>query len=125
MNSIFRFIFRAADYPKAIDFYRNKLEFPVIMDWDRSPAERGTVFKANTGEIEVLAVPPRMEHTHPQGFELCIEVDQVDTFCQFILSKGIRLNGNLSDKPWGHRTFSVLDPDGIKLIFFSILKATY
>jgi catechol 2,3-dioxygenase-like lactoylglutathione lyase family enzyme len=121
MNSIFRFIFRAADYQTSLDFYRNKLEFSVIMDWDRSPAERGTVFKVNNGEIEVLAVPPGREYLQPQGFELCIEVPQVDNFCQFVQTKDIRLNSALTDRTWGHRTFSVLDPDGIKLIFFSVI----
>ncbi len=72
-----------------------------------------------SGEIEVLALPPAMEYIVPQGFEITIEVEDVDRYYQFIRSKDLTVRGELTNKPWGHRAFSINDPDGVKLIFFS------
>jgi catechol 2,3-dioxygenase-like lactoylglutathione lyase family enzyme len=117
MTKEFRFIFWANDYDKTVDFYRNQLECPVIQDWDRGPTQKGTVIKLGSIEVEILAVSPDREAIRPQGFELSLEVDDVNAYYQYVKSKGIAIRGELADKPWGQRTFSVSDPDGIKLIF--------
>lgn len=119
MKKIFRLIYRAKDYEASISFYRDKLECPVIMDWDRGVAERGSVFQLGSGEIETLALPPGMEYVIPQGIEIAVEVDGVDEHYTFAQQKGLDIRGEIADKPWGHRSYSINDPDGIKLIFFS------
>ena len=119
MSQTFRIIFRSKDYYSSLHFYKEQLERPIVMQWDRGPAQKGTIFKFGDGEIEVLGLPPGMEYLQPQGFEVAVEFEDVDKEYQFVLSKGIKLRGDIADKPWGHRTFSVNDPDGIKLIFFS------
>jgi catechol 2,3-dioxygenase-like lactoylglutathione lyase family enzyme len=118
----FRFIFRAKDYEASVAFYRDGLELPIISSWDRGPAERGTLFRAGSGVVEVLALHPGETYVPPQGMELSFEVDDVDGWYERVLEKGLPINKGLADKPWGHRTFSVNDPDAIKVILFSVIS---
>ena len=121
MTGEFRFIFRAQDYEAAVAFYRDGLELPVVGSWDRGPAERGTLFQAASGIIEALARAPGRECVSLQGGELAYEVDDVDERYRRVQEKGLPIRGELADKPWGHRAFSVTDPDGIKVILYSII----
>ena len=121
MTGEFRFIFRAEDYEASVTFYRDGLELPIVGSWDRGPAQRGTLFQAASGIIEVLALAPGEAYTPLQGGELAYEVDDVDEQYRRVQEKGLPIRGELADKPWGHRTFSVTDPDGIKVIVYSII----
>jgi len=121
MATEFRFIFRAKDYEASVIFYRDGLELPIVHSWDQGPAQRGTVFQAASGIIEVLARAPGRECVSLQGGELAYEVDDVDEAYRRIQEKGLSIQGELADKPWGHRSFSVTDPDGIKVILYSII----
>ncbi|MEE8391279.1 MAG: VOC family protein, partial [Anaerolineae bacterium] len=103
-------------------FYRNGLELPIVDSWDRGPAQRGTLFQAAAGIIEVLALAPGEEYTPLQGGELAYEVDDVDEWYQRVQERNLPIRGELADKPWGHRAFSVTDPDGIKVIVYSIIS---
>jgi len=87
------------------------MEFPVLQEWDRGPAQKGTVFSVFAGEIEVLGLPPGQEYVQLQGFEIAIEVKDVEDTYRFVTGKGIELHGDIANKPWGHRAFSVKDPD--------------
>jgi catechol 2,3-dioxygenase-like lactoylglutathione lyase family enzyme len=118
----FRFIFRARDYEASVAFYRDGLELSIVSSWDRGPAERGTLFEAASGIIEVLALAPGAPYTPPQGLELAYEVDDVDGWYRRVQDKGLPVRGELADKPWGHRAFSLTDPDGIKVIVYSIIR---
>ncbi len=118
----FRFIFRAKEYETSVTFYRDGLGLSVVDSWDRGPAERGTLFQAGSGIIEVLALAPGTECVSLQGGELACEVDDVDEWYRCVQEKGLPIKGELADKPWGHRAFSVTDPDGIKVILYSIIN---
>ena len=121
MTGEFRFIFRAQNYEAAVTFYRDGLELPVVGSWDQGPAERGTLFQVASGIIEVLALVPGRECVSLQGGELAYEVDDVDERYRRVQEKGLPIRGELADKPWGHRSFSVTDPDGIKVILYSVI----
>jgi catechol 2,3-dioxygenase-like lactoylglutathione lyase family enzyme len=121
MTGEFRFIFRARDYEASLAFYRDGLELPIVSSWDRGPAEKGTLFQAGSGIIEVLALAPGAEYVPLQGGELAYEVKDVDEWYRRIQDKGLPIRGELADKPWGHRTFSLTDPDGMKVILFTII----
>lgn len=122
MTGEFRFIFRTKDYEASVTFYRDGLELPIVGSWDRGPAQRGTLFQAATGIIEVLALAPGEEYTPLQGGELAYEVDDVDEWYRRVQERNLPIRGELADKPWGHRAFSVTDPDGIKVIVYSIIS---
>ena len=122
MLRTFRIIVHATDYPSALRFYKEILDCPIIMDWDRSSSEKGTVFELGFGEIEILAQASGENYVQPQGFEIAIEVDDVDDFYRQIQDKGWPIRSPLVDKHWGHRTFSVNAPDNLRIIFFSVLE---
>ena len=50
----FRFSYFTPDYETTVAFYREGLGLPVIEFWDRNPEDRGTLFGAASGLIEVL-----------------------------------------------------------------------
>lgn len=52
------------------------------------------------------------------GLFLYIRVDDVDTFYQGLLAKGLRPSSEPRDWPWGNREFIIRDPDGYKLVFY-------
>jgi catechol 2,3-dioxygenase-like lactoylglutathione lyase family enzyme len=62
-----RFIFRAKDYDASVTFYRDGLELPIVGSWDRGPDERGTLFQAASGIIEVLALALAHRSRRNQG----------------------------------------------------------
>lgn len=117
--SDFTFIFVSQDFEKAVKYYRDALKLPVAHDWDRGPGNKGSVFQAGNGKIEILALKPDMEYKQPANFEISMEVDDVDAYYAYIQSIDLPIKGELANKPWGQRTFSLTDPDGIKLIFYN------
>ncbi len=125
MPPLFRFIFWPHDYKKSVDFYEQGLGCAIISQWDKGPGRRGTVFNVGAGDIEILELGQEGKSViNPQGFEIYIEVPNVDEYYQVIKDKSIPILGEIADKPWGDRTFSINDPDGIKLIFCQVSKGT-
>ncbi len=120
----FRFAYFTPDYESTVAFYRDGLELLVIATWDRNPDDRGTLFGAASGMIEVLALPKSGESSHlfddrpPQGAFMVIEVDQLEARYQRAVEKGLPIKQELKDQDWGHRSFCVCDPNGLTLYFF-------
>ena len=52
-----------------------------------------------------------MPRTMPQG-EVLFLVDDVDDWAQRLKRAGVRVLSGPVDRPWGHRTLHLLDPDG-------------
>lgn len=48
-----------------------------------------------------------------------VEVEDVDALHARVAANGVATHYPLEDKPWGHRGFSVLDPNGVEIAFFS------
>ena len=53
----FRFCYFTAKYEETVAFYRDGLEFPLLESWDRNPDDRGSLFGAASGIIEVVSKP--------------------------------------------------------------------
>jgi catechol 2,3-dioxygenase-like lactoylglutathione lyase family enzyme len=102
----FRFVFFANDYESTLTFYRDGLELPIIGGWDRGPDDRGTLFQAASGIIEVIH-PHGRELVPPQGAWLLFQVDNVDDWYQHVRTKGLRILQELTNQPWGHREFKL------------------
>ncbi|MBI4128619.1 MAG: VOC family protein [Parcubacteria group bacterium] len=51
-----------------------------------------------------------------------IEVENVDTYFQSLKEKGIPTSSEPRNWPWGKREFVVRDPDGYKLVFYSLIS---
>jgi catechol 2,3-dioxygenase-like lactoylglutathione lyase family enzyme len=121
----FRFAYFTPAYEVTVAFYRDALELPVIETWDRHPDDRGTLFGAASGMIEVLAFPRSGAASHlwdarpPQGAFMVIEVDQVEDRYRRAVDKGLPITQALTDQVWGHRSFCAREPNGLTLYFFS------
>lgn len=120
----FRFAYFTPDYEPTVAFYRDGLGLPVLSTWDRNPDDRGTIFAAASGMIEVLQLPRGGGPSHvqddrpPQGAFMVIEVDQLETRYQQAVERGLPIQEGLTDQHWGHRSFCVREPNGLILYFF-------
>ena len=121
----FRCAFFARDYERTLAFYRDGLELPVIEAWNHGPDDQGTLFSAASGLIEVLKLPQRQEpdsvwdYRAPQGVWVVIETDDVKAWYGRALQKGLPIKEKLTDQEWGHRSFRLVDLDGIEVYVFS------
>ena len=52
----------------------------------------------------------------PAG-EIVLVVDDVDAFAEALRDRGVQLLSEPADRPWGHRTLHVADPDGFVVEF--------
>ncbi len=121
----FRIAFFARDYERTLAYYRDGLALPIMDSWDRGPDDQGTVFGAASGLIEVLRLPRQQEpdtawdYRAPQGVWVVLETDDVDAWYRQVIEKGLAIKEHLTDQEWGHRSFRLVDPDGIELFVFS------
>lgn len=57
---------------------------------------------------------PLFQQAFPgQGIYLTIEVDDVDSLYNELKKKGVAIQIDLRDEPWGDRHFAISDPNGI------------
>lgn len=114
----FRFAFYTADFDRTVDFYQTGLGLEVSEQWNRAPDDRGVVLRAASGMIEILCSAEQTS-APPRGGWLLIEVEDVDELYQQLRNKGLPIKEELWSAPWGHRKFTIIDPHGIDLSFFS------
>ena len=125
----FRFAYFTSRYYETVSFYADLLGLPTLDAWDRSIDDKGTAFGAASGRIEVLhqpSNPTASEHFFderpPQGAFMVIEVDDVDECHSRMMGLGIPIERSLADRSWGHRSFVICEPNGLKLYFYSELR---
>ena len=121
----FRFAYFTNKYKATYDFYQNKLGFNLAHDWDRSEHDKGAVFEAGAGLVEILHHPEQeqykitgLDYRDPQGPFMVIQVWKVDELYKKYKAMGIPVKQEIVDQSWGHRSFSVLEPNGLVLFFF-------
>jgi catechol 2,3-dioxygenase-like lactoylglutathione lyase family enzyme len=128
MQGQFRCVLHAKDYEASLTFYRDRLGLKVVSAWDRGPGDRGTLFRAASGIIEVLSLrglpspDAAADYIPPQGVSVMIEIDDVVAFHSRCETMGLPIEEPLADQPWGHRRFVLTDPDGLRLSFFSEIE---
>lgn len=121
----FRFAYFTPEFESTVAFYREGLELPLIESWDRGPEDRGALFEAASGIIEVLARPRSGVSSHlfddrpPQGAFMVIEVVDVEKLYRKALDKNLPLQQELKVQPWGHRSFCLREPNGLTLYLFT------
>jgi catechol 2,3-dioxygenase-like lactoylglutathione lyase family enzyme len=121
----FRFSYFTREYEATISFYRDDLELPVVESWDRSPDDRGTLFAAASGIIEVVLRPDDPASFHgwddrpPQGAFMAIEVPDVERAYRRATERQLSIREEITTQAWGHRSFCVREPNGLILYVFS------
>ncbi len=121
----FRFAYFTAEYERTVSFYRDGLEFAIVDSWDRGPDDRGTLFGAGSGIIEVMVRPRGGVSDHlwddrpPQGAFMVIEVTDVQQTYRKVVERRLPLRQELTVQPWGHRSFCLTEPNGLTVYLFS------
>jgi uncharacterized glyoxalase superfamily protein PhnB len=129
MTQELRIVLRAIDFRNVVAFYRDELQLRMLERWDNGPGEQGAVFEvAPGGLIEVLAArggDPAIDRPEvtTSGVEIACEVEDVDGWHKRLRARGVDTADEISDKPWGHRSFSVIDPLGITVVLYSVISA--
>ena len=101
-------------------FYRDAMGMTIIDEWDRSARDRGAVL-APAGDvanatIEVLTLGDiAVEGVAPANVVLTLFVDDAQTAVQQMRAAGVAITREVEDTPWGHRSFGVDDPDGLRI----------
>jgi len=121
----FRFGYVTPKYDATVAFYRDDLQLVVLESWDRSAEDRGTLFAAASGIIEVLLRSKSRAASHcwddrpPQGVLMVIEVPDVEQTYRRAVERRLAIQQELALQPWGHRSFCLREPNGLTLYLFS------
>jgi len=121
----FRFTYFSNNYKETFDFYKDKLGYELGHSWDRHENDKGALFKVGDGLIEILHRPdhqvemnPGLDYRIPQGVWMGIQVWNIDElFEKWSLAK-IPFKQKIIDQTWGHRSFSIIEPNGLILLFY-------
>jgi catechol 2,3-dioxygenase-like lactoylglutathione lyase family enzyme len=116
-----RVIITASDYFRTLEFYADVLGLPIHESWD-DPDGRGTLFRAAGGMIEVFEANAHHPAHRPEGVRLGLEVDDAQALHDRVVQQGVAIVEAIDDRPWGHRSFTIDDPDGLPLTFFHVLR---
>jgi len=114
----FRVIFATTKYNETVAFYRDALEFPIVSSWTHDTP--GIIFRAGAATLEILAAPLGDDLGKPSGFRFLIRVEDPNELHKRITAKGIQIQQELIDRPWGYREFAVADPNGIRIYFYTL-----
>ncbi|MDP5157305.1 MAG: VOC family protein [Flaviramulus sp.] len=121
----FRFTFFTNKYVETLEFYKDKLGFNLEHIWDRNQNDKGALFQAGNGLIEVMKFPNTheiqisgLDYRTPQGVFMCIQVWNIDELYDKYKSINIPFKQEITNQSWGHRSFSITEPNGLILFFF-------
>ena len=105
------------DLPTSLDFYRRVLGFEKGAEHPDgyTPLAKGAVRIALNLRSDLDEGRPirRTAHEQPgQGVEIVLEVDDIESMYQHVVSEKWPRSAELGHQPWGLTDFRVLDPDG-------------
>jgi catechol 2,3-dioxygenase-like lactoylglutathione lyase family enzyme len=100
------------DLDSTAEFYEK-----VGFRFGKRDADRLT-FYVNWFWVEFHTLGEGMNPQSATNEQLAVSVEGIDELCESLRSKGIAIESEPQDQPWGRREFSVVDPDGYKLLFF-------
>ncbi len=120
----FRFAYFTNNYEETCHFYETILELHLEHAWNRNDNDKGSLFKAGLGLIEILQLPndathkvQGLDYRTPQGAFMVMQIENIDELYLKLKNKGIVFKQDLVDQDWGHRSFSVEDPNGVVLLY--------
>ena len=108
-----------SDMKEMARFYNQILEFPVVRYWRYSDGD-GTMIDIGGNIIELFSKGRRnySNKNYYGNVSLSIKVKNVNKLYDHFCKKNITI-GELEDNPWGDTSFSLIDPEGNRLAFFT------
>jgi uncharacterized glyoxalase superfamily protein PhnB len=113
------------DLEKSLAWYCDVVGFAVDQRYEREGKLMAASLKA--GEVRVLLTQDDgakgANRAKGEGFSLMITTDQdVDAIASRVRERGVTLDTEPVDTPWGARVFRMRDPDGFRLTISSVVK---
>lgn len=110
-----------------VDLAQTTTYFTQVLGFSADPAApAGWSFVALDGFRLMLGACPDTlpaEQTQDHSYIAHVVVDDVDArFAQY-QARGARFAAEIADRPWGHREFCVLTPDGHRLVFAQVIAS--
>lgn len=115
--SEFRLKLYPKDFSKMRQFYEEKLGFKVVHQWGGET--RGVMFKLGTTILEI--VEGRAQSSSFRGTGVSLEVKDVHKLWEEFKSYKKTIH-KLRRNQWGDVSFSIADPEGFKVTFFTKIK---
>ena len=119
----FRFVAFAGDFARTVEFYEGKLGMRRLEDWDRDDGKGVLLSAGGNAVVEVLgAAGDGIDRSRAgvSGVMLALEVDSADEWRSRLDGAGVECSP-LEDRPWGHRDFSTVDPDGVVVAIYHVI----
>lgn len=108
-----------SDVGRARSFYTDVLGFEVDWEWRDAPGEPAFLQLSRAGLSIYLSERP---DRGPTGGLTFLYVADVDAWCTELRERGLELDREPQERPWGNRELVVADPDGNRLCFASVSK---
>ncbi len=115
----FRFVMGSDRYDECVEFYRNRLELEIFDEW--ADPTRGTIWRFGDGLIEITEPPVGERAAAVTGVFIAVEVADALVTHDRLAGCGVEIASPLATKPWGHHSFSIIDPNGLELVLFEIV----
>ena len=106
------------NFDDSCHLYGTLLGWPVAKEW--TEGGRGRIYGyGDVARIELMEAPPTGDPVETvTGVLVSVQHDDVDALHQRLVAAGVEITQPLANQPWGHRNFGILDPSGLKLVFF-------
>ncbi|MFI5508893.1 VOC family protein [Mycobacterium sp. NPDC051804] len=105
-----RMLIRPADYERSLTFYRDEIGLAIARDYGA-----GTVFYAGQSLIEIAG-----HGTPTAGGTMWLQVRDIYATEQELAGRGVPIDREARQEPWGLHEMHVTDPDGVLLIFVQV-----
>lgn len=100
------------------EFYCEKLGFTVIFESDWF-----ILLKAPDSDHQISFLQPNHASQQPifqspfggKGVYLTVEVDNLEEWYERVRKKGIKIEVDIREEPWGDRHFAFYDPNGVAI----------
>lgn len=121
----FNLIRHTVNFDAMSDFYGRGLGMSPVEEWDR-PDSRGVVYAAagasSVATIEVLQLGNVcVPGVAPVNTDLVLYVGDARAVQDELRGRGVTIARDLKDESWGHRSFGIDDPDGLRIWIIEVI----
>lgn len=112
-----RIVVPTADYDGSVRFHGELIGFTEQRSWP-DPG-RGVIYiLAGNAVLELLDEPGAPQVT---GAFCSVQVADAAGLAGRLAAAGVPASAPLGPKPWGHLSFEVTDPNGLRVVFFEVI----